>query len=200
MALLLVGWMGLYQMGVPVWVPWAADPPRVDKPEANATEAQRKAQETEQQRLKEEAKATNQRLLNEYLIKIQTKVEATKSISDQLNADYLEPGLGILESYVIKARRDGAEKHALMFGLITELAQKDSEIVMLLENYAPYAISQEFKTQCSKFLEHARTYIIRVNALPKVIANDQQLPPWKFFPNAFPAALQEEIALRKKQQ
>src|SRR5262245_15385795 len=34
MALLLVGWIGLYQAGVPVWVPWAADPPRADKAKA----------------------------------------------------------------------------------------------------------------------------------------------------------------------
>jgi len=57
MALLLVGWIGLYQMGVPVWVPWAEkpDPPRADKAKAAAdAEAKRKAEEAEQQRLKEE--------------------------------------------------------------------------------------------------------------------------------------------------
>jgi hypothetical protein len=41
--LLLVGWIGLYQMGVPVWVPWAEQP-----------EAKRKAAEAEVQRLNEE--------------------------------------------------------------------------------------------------------------------------------------------------
>ena len=60
MALLLVGWIGLYQMGVPVWVPWTPraeqpDPPRADKAKAAAdAEAKRKAAEAEQQRLKEE--------------------------------------------------------------------------------------------------------------------------------------------------
>ena len=55
-ALLLVGWVGLYQVGVPVWVPWTpgTDPPRADKAKAAAdAEAQRKAEE-ERQRLKEE--------------------------------------------------------------------------------------------------------------------------------------------------
>ena len=42
--LLLVGWIGLYQMGVPVWVPWAEQ-----------LEAKRKAAEAEVQRLNEEA-------------------------------------------------------------------------------------------------------------------------------------------------
>jgi tetratricopeptide (TPR) repeat protein len=57
MALLLVGWVGLYQTGVPVWVPWTPraehpDPPGADKskPAADA-EAQRKAEEAEQQRI-----------------------------------------------------------------------------------------------------------------------------------------------------
>jgi TIR domain/PAN domain len=62
-ALLLVGWIGLYQMGVPVWVPWTsgADPPRADKAKAAAVaEAQRKATEAEQTRLKEEEQRQGQ--------------------------------------------------------------------------------------------------------------------------------------------
>src|SRR5262249_35394081 len=61
MALLLAGWIGLYQMGVPVWVPWRPtaeqpDAPGADKAKAAAeAEAKRKAEEAEQQRLKEEA-------------------------------------------------------------------------------------------------------------------------------------------------
>jgi TIR domain len=57
MALLLVGWIGLYQSGVPVWVPWTPraeqpDAPSADKAKAAAeAEALRKASEAEQQRL-----------------------------------------------------------------------------------------------------------------------------------------------------
>jgi hypothetical protein len=53
-ALLLVGWIALYQMGVPVWLPWTPgnDPPRADKAKAAGdAEAKRKAEEAEQQRL-----------------------------------------------------------------------------------------------------------------------------------------------------
>jgi tetratricopeptide (TPR) repeat protein len=56
-ALLLVGWIGLYQFGVPVWVPWTPrveqpDAPSADKAKAAAeAEAQRKVEEAEQQRL-----------------------------------------------------------------------------------------------------------------------------------------------------
>src|SRR5215471_4753993 len=57
MALLLVGWIGLYQMGVPVWVPWTPraeqpDAPGADKAKAAAdAEARRKAEQAERERL-----------------------------------------------------------------------------------------------------------------------------------------------------
>src|SRR5204863_346003 len=54
-ALLLVGWTGLYQIGAPVWVPWAGDPPQADTTKAAVdAEGKRKAAQAEQQRLKEE--------------------------------------------------------------------------------------------------------------------------------------------------
>ncbi|KPU61989.1 hypothetical protein AN403_6147 [Pseudomonas fluorescens] len=139
----------------------------------------------------------NQRLITEYLSKIQLKLEETKSLSEQLDRDYLVPHWGILESYVFKARDDGHDKHALMYGLISKLVQKDSELVTLLEGYEPYALSNEFKLQAAEFREHARTYVIRFEAIPKTVANGQQLPPWKVFPIGFPDALQKEIASRK---
>ena len=55
--LLLVGWIGLYQMGVPVWVPWT---PRAEQPDAPGTdkaktaaeaEARAKAEQAEKERL-----------------------------------------------------------------------------------------------------------------------------------------------------
>jgi hypothetical protein len=49
-ALLLVGWVGLYQMGVAVWVPWTEQP---DSPRAGA-EPQRTAAVAELQRLNQE--------------------------------------------------------------------------------------------------------------------------------------------------
>jgi tetratricopeptide (TPR) repeat protein len=57
MALLLMGWIALHQMGVTVWVPWTpraerADAPSADKATAAAeAEARRKADEAERQRL-----------------------------------------------------------------------------------------------------------------------------------------------------
>ncbi|WP_057396134.1 hypothetical protein [Pseudomonas fluorescens] len=139
----------------------------------------------------------NQRLITEYLSKIQLKLEETISLSEQLNRDYLVPDWGILESYVLKARKDGHDKHALMFGLISKLVQRDAELVSLLEGYEPYALTNEFKMQATEFRTHARTYVVRFEAIPKTVENGQQLPVWKVFPTGFPVALQKEIAARK---
>lgn len=146
----------------------------------------------------QKATQESQRLIAEYLSKMQLKLQETKSLSDQLNRDYLVPGWGILESYVEKARSDGHDKHALMFGLISELVQRNSEILALLDGYEPYALTNEFRTQAAEFREHARTYIIRFKAIPKTVENRQQLPTWKVFPVAFPAALAGEIGARGK--
>jgi tetratricopeptide (TPR) repeat protein len=57
LALLLVGWIGLYQMGVPLWVPWTPraeqpDAPGADKAKAAAEAAARaKAEQAEHERL-----------------------------------------------------------------------------------------------------------------------------------------------------
>src|SRR6185436_15551379 len=66
--------------------------------------------------------------LNE-LVRIQVALENTKIISDELYDSYLEPGWGILESYVIKVRRDGEARHAVMFQRINRLVQLDAQIV-----------------------------------------------------------------------
>ena len=56
-ALLLAGWIGVYQMGAPVWVPWTPraeqpDAPGADKAKAAAeAEARAKAEQAEKERL-----------------------------------------------------------------------------------------------------------------------------------------------------
>jgi hypothetical protein len=82
-ALLLAGWVGLYQLGVPVWVPWGRDPPRTDKANVAAdTEAQRKAQEAEQQRLREEVQRQTKRASD-----AEAKLKATEAEQQRSAAD-----------------------------------------------------------------------------------------------------------------
>lgn len=143
------------------------------------------------------AQRENQRLIDEYLVKIQIALEKTKTISDELRQDYLEPGWGILESYVIRARRDGHDKHALMYQRISRLVQHNAEIVSLLDGYASYTLTDEFRKQAAEFRDHAQRYIDRWEVVPKIIETKQQLPVAKIFPENFPNALQDEIITRR---
>src|SRR5271169_647406 len=68
LALLAAGWIGLYQMGVPVWMPWTFGPVQIDtsvaeKAKANA-DAQRlaDAKATADADAKRQAEAEQQRL------------------------------------------------------------------------------------------------------------------------------------------
>ncbi len=142
----------------------------------------------------------NERLINEYLLRIQVALEKTKVISDEINASYLEPGWGILESYVIKARRDGHDKHALMYQRISRLVQHNGEILSLLDGYQPYILTIEFKKQSAEFRDHAQRYIDRWEVVPKIVVTKQQLPVAKVFPREFPVAVQHEIEARKSRQ
>ena len=140
----------------------------------------------------------NDRLIKDYLAKIQLALSKTKVISDELNSEYLEPGWGILESYVIKASRDGHDKHALMYQRISRLIQQNGEILTLLDGYEPYALTDDYKKQAAEFRDHAQRYIDRWEVIPKVIVTKQQLPVAKVFPNRFPPAVQGEIEARRK--
>lgn len=139
----------------------------------------------------------NQRLTNEYLFKLHATLVSNKGLSDELNADYSEPGWGILESYVIRARRDGHGEHVLMYQRINRLVRQNAEILSLLGGYLPHAITPEFKTQAEAFTDHAQRYIDRWEVVPKVVETRQMLPMAKVFPPDFPAAVQGEIDARK---
>lgn len=141
--------------------------------------------------------AENERLLREYLVPIETKLNYTQSVFKQLNSGFVVQGYGILESYVVHANRGDKQAQALAFPLITDLVKQDAEISSLVENYLPNARSENFRQAARDFLEHAHTYIIRVQALPNIISTGAPLPSWKPFPQNFPIALREEIAIRR---
>jgi|KBSSwiStaDraftv2_1062776.scaffolds.fasta_scaffold1251986_2 hypothetical protein len=99
----------------------------------------------------------------------------------------------------MKSRQGDKPNQALAFPLITDLVKNDAEMSSLLEAYRPYILMDVLKQETNSFLEHAHTYIIRVQALPKIIETGAPLPSWKPFPQGFPLALQHEIAKRRGQ-
>jgi tetratricopeptide (TPR) repeat protein len=94
MALMLMGWIGLYQTGVPVWVPWTPraqqpDAPGADKAKAAAdAEAQRKAEEAEQQRLAAVKADEERRKQAEADARARYSALLSQSYTDISNGDY----------------------------------------------------------------------------------------------------------------
>jgi hypothetical protein len=152
----------------------------------------------EQLATKNAEKAKNERLLKEYLIPIETKLDYNQSVYKQLSSIEAIPGYGVLRSYVIRAR-EGTDKalQAISFPLITDLVKNDAEISLLLERYETDALTDSFKQESKNFLEHAHTFIISVQALPKMIEAGADLPTLIPFPQGFPGALEGEIAKRR---
>jgi hypothetical protein len=118
MALLLVGWIGLYQIGAPVWVPWAPDPPDKAKAAADA-EAQRKAVEAEQQRLKEEVQRQAKAAAD-----AEAKLKAAEAEQQQLKEEEQRQAK---EAADAEAKRKAAEAEQQRLAAIKEEEQRRAQ-------------------------------------------------------------------------
>lgn len=141
----------------------------------------------------------NQRLVVDYLQPIATLLADNEVIYKELRAaPYVEPGWGILESYLMKIRRDGISKHALMKKRIESLISNNEAILTYLGNYAGYTKTADFRTEAAKFRDHAIRYNDRWKSLLEVFAANGEFPTAApVFPAAFPAAVQAELASRR---
>jgi hypothetical protein len=148
--------------------------------------------EQQRQRLAQDNRDKDDSLLQAYLVPIQLHLEATRSDYDHLAEVDLEPGWGLLESFVRKGQREGPavyDNHPLMFEMMSDLVDRDAKMVQLVEGYAPYALTDEYKKQSAMFLSHTRMYQLRFKVLPKLISTKQQLTKGEEFPKEFPAAI-----------
>lgn len=153
-----------------------------------------------QKNVRAEADA-NQRLVAEYLQPIATLLSDNDVIFRELRSQpYAEPGWGILESYLIKIRRDGVPKHALMKRRIDTLVSNNETIVTLLSKYAAYARTPLFQSEATKFRDHAIRYNDRWKSLLEVYAAKGDFPTAApVFPETFPAAVQAELEARRRE-
>lgn len=111
--------------------------------------------------------------------------------------DYVEGNWGILDSYLIKIRRDGVKKNAYMKSRIDALVHNNNEIVTLLRNYAPE--TEDLKVNAAAFIEHATRYNSRWTALIDIFESGGYFPTGQPpFPIAFVQALQIEEQRRKE--
>lgn len=151
----------------------------------------------EYQKGKKAKREANERLVVDYLRPIITLLKVNEGIHGELYQNNLEQGWGILESYLIKIRRDGIKPHALMRERIHTAVQNNDTIVTLLNKYAAYTIiTPELRSETERFRDHAIRYSNRWKALFEVYETKAELPVAAPFPKGFPKAVEGEVSAR----
>jgi hypothetical protein len=118
---------------------------------------------------------------------------------NELQAEpYAEKDSGILESYLIKIRRDGVAKNAQMKQRLDQLAENNTAIVSMIAAYLPIAKTPGFTAGASKFRDYAIAWRDRWNSVMELFMAGGNYPVAGVpFPNGFPAAVDAEIAAAK---
>ena len=117
----------------------------------------------------------------------------------ELNSDpFIEKDSGILESYLVKIRRDGVAKHADMKQRLDMLAENDTAIFTLIKTYASHRRSPSFMTEADKFRNYASAWRDRWNSVMELfMAGGNYAVSGVPFPKDFPEAVDAEIASAK---
>lgn len=127
---------------------------------------------------------------------IATLLTENQAIIKELQAEpFAEKDNGILESYLIKIRRNGVAKNAVMKQRLDQLAENNTAIVTLTKAYAPHAKTPAFTTEADKFREYASAWRDRWNSVMELfMAGGNYAAAEVPFPKEFPDAVQAEIA------
>jgi long-subunit fatty acid transport protein len=115
-------------------------------------------------------------------------------LQDLQREPFSEKGSGILESYLVKIRRDGVAMHADVKQRLDTLAENNVAIVTLLKVYAPHA-KTAFTPEADKFRNYASAWRDRWNSVMELfMAGGNYAAAGVPFPSGFPAAVEAEIA------
>jgi hypothetical protein len=108
---------------------------------------------------------------------------------------FAESGNDVLESYLVKIRRDGVAKNAEMKQRLDQLAENNTAIVTLIKAYAPHAKMPAFTAEGDKFRNYASAWRDRWNSVMELfMAGGTYAASAVPFPKDFPAAVEAEIA------
>ena len=111
---------------------------------------------------------------------------------------FQEQGSGVLESYLIRIRRDGVAKNAQMKQRLDLMAENNTAIVTLIKLIEPTAKTPAFRYEADKFRDYASAWRDRWNSVMEVfMAGGNYAVSGVPFPGGFPAAVQAEIAATK---
>jgi hypothetical protein len=136
------------------------------------------------------------RIIARELQPIATLLKDNQALVKELQSEaFAEKDLGILESYLVKIRRDGLPKHADMKQRLDALAENNTAIVTLIKAYAPHAKTPNFVAEADKFRNYASAWRDRWNSVMELfMAGGNYAASGVPFPAGFPKAVQAEIA------
>jgi hypothetical protein len=136
------------------------------------------------------------RMVASTLEPIATLLRDDQEIIRELQAEpFIEKDNGILQSYLIKIRRDGVAKTARMKQRLDQLAENNTTLVTLITAYSPRAKTPAFALEANKFGKYAIAWRDRWNSLLELFMAGGDYPAAVVpFPERFLEAVQAEIA------
>ncbi len=128
-----------------------------------------------------------------------TLLKENQALLQELQSEpFTEIGSGILDSYLVKIRRDGVARHADMKQRLDTVAENNTTIVALVIAYAPHAKTSAFTTEADKFRNYAAAWRDRWNSVLELfMAGGNYAASGVPFPGGFPAAVDAELVAAK---
>jgi hypothetical protein len=110
---------------------------------------------------------------------------------------YNEEGSGILNSYLIKLRREGVKSSAPIKEGLDRLTENNTALLALIGVYSADAKTPEFKAQSDQFRRYAIAWKDRWNSIMELFMSGGNYPAAEIrSPAGFLHAVQAEIAAR----
>jgi hypothetical protein len=130
---------------------------------------------------------------------IATLLKENQALIKELQSKpFIEVDSGVLESYLVKIRRDGVPKHADMKQRLDTLAENNSSIVALINVSALHAKTSAFSAQADKFRDYAVRWRDRWNSVMELfMAGGNYAVAGVQFPTEFLVAVEAEMTAAK---
>jgi hypothetical protein len=124
--------------------------------------------------------------------------ENQQIIAELQTPAFTEEGAGILESYLLRIRRDGVPKNAQMKEKLDRLAKNNTALETLISVYLPSAKTAAFSSEADKYRSYAVAWRDRWNSVMELfMAGGNYVASEVQFPNGLPEAVVAEIAAAK---
>jgi hypothetical protein len=108
---------------------------------------------------------------------------------------FAEKDSGILQSYLLKIRRDGVARTAPMKQRLDQLAENNTALIALLAAYTPHARTSAFAPAADRFRTYAVAWCDRWNSVMELFMAGGDYPTAGVpFPDSFSEAVRAEIA------